>query len=68
MQCGSLNSLYLFLKPFFLKKILQVAYSMGVTEPLSVMVFSYGTARVSQARLTEIINKNFDLRPGKIVR
>ncbi|PVD39590.1 hypothetical protein C0Q70_02225 [Pomacea canaliculata] len=47
--------------------LVQVAYSMGVTEPLSVMVFSYGTARVSQARLTEIINKNFDLRPGKIV-
>lgn len=47
--------------------LVQVAYSMGVSEPLSVMVYSYGTSRLSQARLLEVINKNFDLRPGKIV-
>lgn len=47
--------------------LVQVAYSMGVSEPLSIMVYSYGTSRLSQARLLEVINKNFDLRPGKIV-
>ncbi|KAK7507183.1 hypothetical protein BaRGS_00001118 [Batillaria attramentaria] len=47
--------------------LVQVSYSMGVTEPLSVMVFSYGTSKLSHARLLEVVKKNFDLRPGKIV-
>lgn len=46
----------------------QVSYAIGVAEPLSLFVEDYGTATVSNEKLLEIINKNFDLRPGVIVR
>merc|ERR1712232_451747 len=49
---------------------LQLSYAIGVPYPLSVFVDSYGTAAngKSDADLTEIVNKNFDLRPGCIIR
>ncbi|XP_076459208.1 S-adenosylmethionine synthase-like [Babylonia areolata] len=47
--------------------LVQLAYSMGVVEPLSVMVFSYGTSTKSHEELLKIVHKNFDLRPGRIV-
>jgi len=46
--------------------LVQVSYSIGVAKPLSVFVDSYGTGKVSDAQLLEIVNKNFDLRPGMI--
>jgi len=42
----------------------QVAYAIGVAHPVSVMVETYGTERVSKARILELIGEFFDLRPG----
>jgi S-adenosylmethionine synthetase len=46
----------------------QVSYAIGVAEPLSVTVFDYGTGTKSSSELNEIVKKNFDLRPGRIVK
>merc|ERR1712004_836933 len=48
--------------------LVQGAYAIGVAEPLSITVMDYGTSNKSQAELTDIVRKNFDLRPGKIVK
>ena len=48
--------------------LVQVSYAIGVAEPLSVTVFSYGTSTKTNQELTEIVKKNFDLRPGVIVK
>merc|ERR550532_1823295 len=48
--------------------LLQVSYAIGVSEPLSISVFDYGTGTKSSAELNEIVKKNFDLRPGRIVK
>ncbi|KAJ5066301.1 s-adenosylmethionine synthetase [Anaeramoeba ignava] len=48
--------------------LVQVSYSIGVSEPLSIFVDSYGTGKVSDRKLVEIIKKNFDLRPFYIIK
>merc|ERR1712012_830155 len=48
--------------------LVQVSYAIGVAEPMSIYVSSYGTSKYTEAQLTEIVEKNFDLRPGKIVK
>ncbi|XP_041970242.1 S-adenosylmethionine synthase isoform X2 [Aricia agestis] len=48
--------------------MVQVAYAIGVAEPLSITVFDYGTSHKTQQQLLAIVQKNFDLRPGKIVK
>ncbi|XP_045765698.1 S-adenosylmethionine synthase isoform X1 [Maniola jurtina] len=48
--------------------MVQVAYAIGVAEPLSITVFDYGTSHKTQQELLSIVKKNFDLRPGKIVK
>jgi len=48
--------------------LVQVAYAIGIAQPLSISVFSYGTSSKSTAELTDIVKKNFDLRPGRIVK
>jgi len=48
--------------------LVQVSYAIGVAEPLSVFVSSYGTGVKSDHELLNIVKKNFDLRPGRIVR
>jgi S-adenosylmethionine synthetase len=48
--------------------LVQVAYAIGVAEPLSVFLSSYGTGAKSDKELLDIVNKNFDLRPGRIVK
>lgn len=48
--------------------MVQVAYAIGVAEPLSLTVFHFGTSTKSEKELLQIINNNFDLRPGKIVK
>jgi S-adenosylmethionine synthetase len=45
----------------------QVAYAIGVEEPVSVMVESHGTGKVPDARLGELVRKHFDLRPQAII-
>src|SRR5205085_12138637 len=42
----------------------QVAYAIGVAHPVSVMVETFGTERVSRSRILELISEHFDLRPG----
>lgn len=46
----------------------QIAYAIGVPEPLSVRVETFGTGKISDDAIVEIINKVFDLRPGMIIR
>lgn len=48
--------------------LVQVSYAIGVAEPLSITVFDYGTSHLTQKQLLDIVKKNFDLRPGKIVK
>jgi len=48
--------------------LVQVSYAIGISEPLSVFVNSYGTSELSNHHLLDIINENFDLRPGIIVK
>nr|XP_018910512.1 PREDICTED: S-adenosylmethionine synthase isoform X4 [Bemisia tabaci] len=48
--------------------LVQVSYAIGVAEPISITLFEYGTAKKTQKELLEIVKRNFDLRPGKIVR
>jgi len=48
--------------------LVQVSYAIGIAEPLSVTVFSYGTSQKSESELLEIVKNNFDLRPGRIVK
>jgi len=48
--------------------LVQVSYAIGLPEPLSVTVMDYGSGSRSQKELTDIVLKNFDLRPGKIVK
>ncbi|KAH9928549.1 methionine adenosyltransferase [Epithele typhae] len=50
------------------RALVQLSYAIGVAEPLSVFVDTYGTGTKSEEELVEIINKNFDLRPGVIVQ
>ena len=45
----------------------QVAYAIGVAEPVSVMVDSFGTAKVSDDKLTALVRKHFDLTPLGII-
>ena len=46
----------------------ELAYAIGVSYPLSIMVDAFGTGRVSDATLVEAIKQVFDLRPGAIIR
>ena len=48
--------------------LIQISYAIGIAEPLSITVFDYGTSKHTQAELLKIVKKNFDLRPGVIVR
>ena len=47
---------------------LQVAYAIGMAEPLSLLVETFGTETVDRARITEAVRDVFDLRPAAIVR
>ena len=48
--------------------LVQLSYAIGVAAPLSIHVDSYGTGSVSDEKLLHIVEKNFDLRPGAIIR
>ena len=45
----------------------QLAYAIGVAEPVSVRVDTFGTGKVSSAKLTELVRKNFSLNPKGII-
>jgi S-adenosylmethionine synthetase len=48
--------------------LVQISYAIGVAKPLSVLIFSYGTSELSEQELLEVVEHNFDLRPGVIIR
>jgi S-adenosylmethionine synthetase len=48
--------------------LVQVSYAIGVAQPLSIYVDSYGTGTVSDKVLLDIVKANFDLRPGCLMR
>jgi S-adenosylmethionine synthetase len=45
----------------------QVAYAIGVAQPVSIMVHTFGTGRVSEERLSELVREVFDMRPRAII-
>ena len=47
---------------------IELAYAIGVAKPLSIFVDTFGTGKVSDDKLVELINKYFDLRSGAIIR
>ena len=50
------------------KCLVQLAYAIGIARPVSVMVDTYGTGKVSDEKLAVAVNKVFDLRPTAIIR
>lgn len=46
----------------------QVAYAIGVAEPVSVMIDTYGTGRISEDQIENSIRKSFDMRPAGIIK
>ena len=47
---------------------IQVAYAIGVARPLSINVETFGTGKIPDEAIARLINENFDLRPGAIIR
>jgi len=47
---------------------IQVAYAIGVARPLSINVETFGTGKIDDSRIAELIDTHFDLRPGAIIR
>jgi S-adenosylmethionine synthetase len=47
---------------------IQVAYAIGVAHPLSVNVETFGTGKISDEQIADLVNEHFDLRPGAIIR
>lgn len=47
---------------------IQLAYAIGVAHPLSINVETFGTGKIADDRIAELIRENFDLRPGAIIR
>ena len=50
------------------KCLIQISYAIGVAEPTSVMVTTYGTGKISDEKISELVKKHFDLRPKGIVQ
>jgi S-adenosylmethionine synthetase len=49
------------------KCLVQISYAIGVAQPTSIMVTTYGTGKVSDEKITELVKRHFDLRPKGIV-
>lgn len=47
---------------------IQLAYAIGVAQPVSILVETFGTAVIAEEKIAELIAKNFDLRPGAIIK
>jgi S-adenosylmethionine synthetase len=47
---------------------IQVSYAIGVAEPTSITVETFGTSKLSEDRLVQIIRDNFDLRPKGLIK
>ncbi len=47
---------------------IQIAYAIGVAKPVSVMVETFGTGKIDEAKIVELVRKHFDLRPAGIIK
>ena len=47
---------------------IQIAYAIGVAHPISVMIDTFGTGKISDQQIIELVGKHFDLRPAAIIR
>ena len=47
---------------------IQLSYAIGVAKPTSVMIDTFGTGKLSDEKITEIVRENFDLRPAGIIK
>ena len=47
---------------------IQLSYAIGVAKPTSIMVDTFGTGKISDEKITEIVRENFDLRPAGIIK
>lgn len=47
---------------------IQLAYAIGVAKPVSIMVDTFGTGKIEDDKIAELVEKNFDLRPAAIIR
>jgi len=50
------------------KCLIQISYAIGVAKPTSVMVSTYGTGKVSDEKIAQLVSEHFDLRPKGIVK
>ena len=47
---------------------IQLAYAIGVARPVSINVDTFGTNKIDEARIAQLVNENFDLRPAGIIK
>ena len=47
---------------------IQLAYAIGVAKPVSIMVDTFGTGKLADEEIADIVDKHFDLRPAAIIR
>ncbi len=47
---------------------MQIAYAIGVAKPVSLMVETFGTGRIADEKIVELVGKHFDLRPKGIIQ
>lgn len=48
--------------------LIQLSYSIGIAEPLSIFVETYGTGKMTDLRLEKVVSENFDMRPASIAK
>ncbi|RWS05455.1 S-adenosylmethionine synthase-like isoform X2 [Dinothrombium tinctorium] len=48
--------------------LVQISYAIGIAEPISISIFTYGTSHKTSKELLQIVKNNFDLRPGMIIK
>jgi len=47
---------------------IQIAYAIGVARPVSILVDTFGTCKVKEERIEELVQKNFDMRPAEMIK
>ena len=47
---------------------IELAYAIGVAEPVSIFVDTFGTGKISDDEISDLVSSNFDLRPASIIR
>ena len=47
---------------------IELAYAIGVAQPVSILVETFGTGKIDEEKLVELVQKHFDLRPAAIIR